>query len=262
MSFPKVIHQIWFDFENGIKMDDDHKQIMEMNTKHIIDNGYEYRLWNISSANDFIEKNYPFYVSFMRKRWTYDIIKCDFFRYLIMYHFGGLYIDLDFVLIKPLNEMFEQYTKYDVTLFEEWYNSANFENKSSIEGSLHNGCLLSKPRNEFWLKMINKLITNAPSIKTKESVWGMSGTNLLRNMYIKYDDVMIIHQPYYIMCPFKSVSKTEETEILCVNEEVIPCLQESSWKFFTIHDIIEKKEIFTKSYAVCVGVKNGSLWNR
>lgn len=267
MNFPKIVNQIWFDFKNDIKLDEEHKQLMEINKKIVSENGFEYVLWNISSATEFIEEHYPFYLSFIKKKWKYEIIKCDFFRYLILYHFGGLYMDLDFILMKPLDHLTQKYQKYDVVLFEEWYNSINIQNKTSTEGSLHNGFILSKPKNKFWLTMINHLITKSTSLKFKNEIWQISGTNLLRNMYITTNDIMIIYQPYYMVCPFKCCPNNNDDAnaiILCDNKDVVPLsLKESQWRFFGLNDVLNKKEnMFSDSYAVCVSIHGGSLWNR
>ena len=180
-----------------------------------------------------------------------------------MYHYGGLYTDLDFILVKPLDDLFNEYNQYDIMLFEEWYKSINIENKDSAEGSLHNGFLLSKPKNVFWLKMINQLITNASQIITKNDVWKLSGTNLLRNMYMKHeDDLLISYQPYYKVCPFKCIDKIDKNNvIICDNKEVTPLdLKKSHWSFFNIHEVVNKNDGFlANSHAVLVGV--GSLWN-
>lgn len=264
MIIPKIFHQIWFDFGEGIRLKKEHKQIMEVNRKYAsINDGFEYKLWDLSVAHEFIEKHYPFYVSFMKKKWKYEIIKCDFFRYLLMYHFGGLYIDLDFMLMKPMEILFDKYKQYDIVLFEEWYKSINIENKESSEGSLHNGFLLSKPKNTFWLKMINKLTTSANDIVCKNDVWKLSGTNLLRNMYIKENDSMMTYLPYYKVCPFKCVSKEDSKHIIiCDREENIPLsLEQSHWMFFNLNEVLNQKNdnMFDECYAVLISV--GSLWN-
>ena len=260
--FPKIIHQVWFDFNNGVSIDADRQELIQMNKHLAKKNDYAYEFWSLSRANEFIEKNYPFYISFMKKKWKNEIIKCDFFRYLIMYHYGGLYVDLDFGLTQSFAEMNgEENDKYDIVLFEEWYESANMKNTDSSEGSLHNGFLLSQPKQDFWLKMMNNIVSNSFLITTKSDVWKLSGTNLLRNFYIAYNDGTIIHRPYFLACPFKSVSRTDPTkQVLCTNESSVPMsLQESSWKFFTLKEF-KTRPVFESCHAACIGVDGGSLW--
>ena len=258
--FPKEIHQIWFDFNNGVEIDDERLELMNMNKMESLKHNYKHQMWSLTQATEFVEKHYPYYISFLKKKWTHNIIKCDFFRYLLMYHFGGLYVDLDFVLTPNFIKMYEDYDDYEIVLFEEWYNSVNLENSISSKGSLHNGFLLSKPKNEFWLKMMNKLVTSAPLIHNKQDVWKLSGTNLLRNMYVKEKDITIYHCPYYRVCAFKCVDK-DNLVIECMNEKARPLsLSQSSWRFFSLDDYKNNVQTFSECYGVCIGVKHGSLW--
>jgi len=263
--FPKHIHQIWFDFNKGIEIDEERMVLMDMNKMNALKTKHKYELWTLSMAIEFVEKYYPYYLSFLKKKWKYDIIKCDFFRYLLMYHFGGLYVDLDFVLTDNFMSMYENQSDNEIVLFEEWYDSVNLKQITSSQGSLHNGFLLSKLKNEFWLKMLNQVITTAPMIQTKDDVWKMSGTNLLRNMYISLQDLSIYHCPYYYVCSFQCVGHDGRV-IQCTNKDSPPLpLSESSWKFYSLGEYIEENNktnssVFKDCYAVCIGVKKGSLW--
>ena len=102
--FLKHVHQIWFDFNNGIEIDEERMELMDMNKMNALKNKHKYDLWTLSMAIEFVEQYYPYYLSFLKKKWKYDIVKCDFFRYLLMYHYGGLYVDLDFVLTDHFHE--------------------------------------------------------------------------------------------------------------------------------------------------------------
>lgn len=262
--FPKYIHQIWFDFKNGVEIDEERKELMKMNQLQSIENKCQYEMWEFTKAAEFVRTYYPYYVSFFAKNWEFNIIKCDFFRYLLMYHFGGLYVDLDFVLNSTFVEMYDDHVQYEVVLFEEWYDSVNLKRITSSKGSLHNGFLLSKPKNEFWLKMINHLVNAAQSIQTKADVWKHSGTNLLRNTYLKEKDLEIIHCAYYRVCAYKCIGNNGQ-EIRCTNRDIIPFpLCESKWRFFSLEEykdeIKKNSEVFKNCYAVCIGIEQGSLW--
>lgn len=286
MTLPRRVHQVWFDF--GRSMDDDHHRIMKWNISKMLAASIDHTVWDLPNAFEFVETHYPFYTSFMRKKMKYEIVKCDFFRYLIMYHFGGVYMDLDFVIVNDVRNLFDHFDNKDVVLFEEWFNSANFNNWTSSEGSLHNGFLLSKPRNDFWLKMINSLVLNERHVESPADVWKLSGTNLLRNTYIQKmvesvasSDVVVCtgttHVPYYKVCPFKCVediqrreSNQENIRLVtkhCVGPDDVPPFSPNAegnkrWCFYNFDDVTKKeKDLFKESYAVCVTVPTGSLWN-
>ena len=79
--FPKIVHQIWFDF--GTKgLSSQHKFLIEHTKKQSEESGFEYNLWTYEMAKDLISQHYPYFVYFFFKISKFNIIKCDFFRYV------------------------------------------------------------------------------------------------------------------------------------------------------------------------------------
>ena len=55
---------------------------------------YHYILWKDIDIHEFMKSYYPaFYQMFLS--YKYKIQQIDAFRYFILYHYGGIYIDLD-----------------------------------------------------------------------------------------------------------------------------------------------------------------------
>lgn len=66
--------------------------------------------WNYLFFDDddivlFIRNNYPQYIDFFNNL-PITIQKIDFFRYLAVYHYGGIYLDLDINIINDFNELY------------------------------------------------------------------------------------------------------------------------------------------------------------
>ncbi len=61
---------------------------------------WEYHLWTDDMNRNFVHTHYP---EFLYKFNTYpkDIQRADAIRYLLLYKYGGLYVDLDFECLKP-----------------------------------------------------------------------------------------------------------------------------------------------------------------
>lgn len=56
--------------------------------------GFKHWLWTDEQVFDFIKKDYPWFVDTF-VNYKYDIQRYDAGRYFMLYHFGGLYLDLD-----------------------------------------------------------------------------------------------------------------------------------------------------------------------
>lgn len=282
MKFPKICHQIYFDF--GKELSNEHKELILHTRNYACENDYEYKLWNLNEASMFIKEHYPYFYNFFEKKMEFQIVKCDFFRYLIIYHFGGIYVDLDFLLINPFENMFLENADQNfpmhksnnvpvndksilnIVLFEEWYKSAHTDDETlqkDGKGSLHNGCLLSLAKQPFWMRLCVSLSINIDNIKCNDDVWNLSGTRKLRDEYMKTSiDENVAHCPYHVVCPFICQKKNQSEYIACKSTNDIPLdLNESNWKFFPLDEIkrlgIKK---FNESIGVCVYLKEGSFW--
>lgn len=104
---PTIVHQVWFDFGSAI-LSEDHEYLIRRNRRIALDDGFEYILWNLDSADEFLRTHYPYFRSFLLSEHPFNIVKCDFFRYLVMYHYGGIYIDLDFYMLNTFKEMYDR----------------------------------------------------------------------------------------------------------------------------------------------------------
>jgi len=67
---------------------------------------WNYMFFTDDDIADFIHTKTPEYVSFFNSL-EYTIQKIDFFRYLAVYHYGGVYLDLDILIEEPLDSLYE-----------------------------------------------------------------------------------------------------------------------------------------------------------
>lgn len=96
---PKIIHQMWKD--NNVP---DHLAIMR---DSVIENhkDYEYRFWTDEKIDSFVGDFYPGILDFYRHGFEYVIQRFDFARMLIIYHYGGLYLDMDVLCVKSFGSL-------------------------------------------------------------------------------------------------------------------------------------------------------------
>jgi len=97
---PKIIHQT--------AMSDKSKwhPVWEKCQKTWIENfpDYEYMMWTDEDSEEFIRDEYPwFYKTYMG--YDRNIKRIDAIRYFILYHYGGIYADMDFECLKNFEHL-------------------------------------------------------------------------------------------------------------------------------------------------------------
>lgn len=108
--------------------------------QHLSD--WEYRLWTDSDLDNFVRERFPdFYPSWAALE--PHIKKVDTARYFLLYEFGGLYADLDFVFVQSIDDLLDDrfglyFYKSTQAIAKGW----NF---------LGNAFMMSKSGEKFWL---------------------------------------------------------------------------------------------------------------
>ena len=97
MSIPKVIHYCWF---GGSEMPAAYKKYMESWKRYCPD--YEIKLWNEQNF-DFSDNLYA-RQAYEQKKWAFV---SDYARLKIIYEFGGIYLDTDVEILRPLDDLLE-----------------------------------------------------------------------------------------------------------------------------------------------------------
>lgn len=136
---PKIIHQTWKNKNIPAKWKE------AVNSCKIINRGFKYILWTHKTMNKFVKKYYPnFYKIY--KSYKYDIQRCDAFRYLVLYKYGGIYLDMDIICKKKLFK----FLNYDLVLALSY----------SIESYFTNAFFMVIPNNPFFKYCIDHLSEN------------------------------------------------------------------------------------------------------
>jgi len=206
-----MIHQIWFDLGKGnVPLEPNGIESMK---NYCENNNLEYKLWSYKEADDIID-NMSSIIQHIWKSLPHAITKIDFFRYVLMYKFGGMYFDIDFHCIKGLNNLQIQDCCF---LCEEWPFSFQ-------SGSLHNGVLLCKsPNHPFWIDVFSEIEKRLGALATSEifdiqkSVFKLTGTAMLRDVahsYIHHRRSLLGHSiiimPYGVFCPLVSHDRNQD----------------------------------------------------
>jgi mannosyltransferase OCH1-like enzyme len=95
---PRLIHQTWKNSTIPPQWNRTVESVRKLNADQ-----FEYRLWTDEDIHEFVRENEPeLYINTFLTYW-HDIQRIDAFRYVLLYHLGGVYIDMDTGCSKPLN---------------------------------------------------------------------------------------------------------------------------------------------------------------
>lgn len=176
--------------------------------------------WNSAMIYTFIKTKYQkifnYYIKVDKNK------QKDIASYIILYHFGGIYINSDLICLKPLNHLLNFFKKYNlilskypnINLFEKlyYYNIGINDTKTIIS----NDIMISKKKNFFWIILLNEIIKQPTNLQAKYH----TGYIRLSNVYYANNrkDIIAANNNFLIPCnkfskycsPYLSYSKQEK----------------------------------------------------
>lgn len=97
---PRIIHQIYKNDTIPEKWSQAHRSCLEQNPP----GNWTHFLWTDENARDFIRNFHSWFLP-IYDSYPYDVQRIDALRYLLLYHFGGIYLDLDVGCKKDLSPL-------------------------------------------------------------------------------------------------------------------------------------------------------------
>lgn len=144
MMIPRIIHQSW-------KASDIPAHLREFQRSWRVHHpGWEYRLWIEADNHRLIDEHYPQFAEFFRGLQP-PILKIDFIRLAYMHHFGGLYVDMDFEALRPLDPLLSEPR---IVVGRE---SNGIGQQMRGEDYICNALLASPARHPVWLDIMRRM---------------------------------------------------------------------------------------------------------
>ena len=206
VTIPKIIMQTWKDRKIPAKW-----RISPISIKKMMPD-WKYVLMTDEDNREFVKTHFP---DFLR---TYDkfphgIQRADAIRYMWLYIHGGLYIDLDYEMLHPLDKLF--------TGGSEIY----LANSGNIGSYLTNSIMASKPGCKIWLKMIDAMREKLPWYYMGKHMEVMNSTGpIMLNYVVKKSKVS------YTIMPSRLVMPCSVCNINCdTTHAYLKPLEGSSW---------------------------------
>lgn len=145
-GIPRLIMQTW----KTTEVPDKWKPSVKSIKKYMP--GWRHILTTDEDNRKFVKENHPDFLK------TYDgyhhpIQRADAVRYMWLYKYGGIYMDLDYEIRKPLDHLF----KSNSNLF--------FTTSTNFKGYITNSFMASKPKQKIWLDVLEEMKRRAKGWK-------------------------------------------------------------------------------------------------
>jgi len=211
---PKLIHQIWFQGKDNIPehLKAYHDTWIQNNPNFVIIVWDEVKIQN--EIDSFSDKE----VKDMYNNYPHMIQKIDLAKYIILYKYGGVYIDMDTKNIQRIKESF--FEDYDV-IVSKLPESALFKTMMILGGNnptneiINNGIIMAAPSQPLLLDTINEAKKNKNSIYKHINktlyVYVTTGPLCLTNAVLKnqktstHSKLKIIDQSFFEGCDLITV---------------------------------------------------------
>jgi inositol phosphorylceramide mannosyltransferase catalytic subunit len=177
MTIPKIVWQTHeYNYNDLPKIYKYTSSIWKQNS-----HGWDYRYVTGSERRMFIQEYFPQYL------YLYDhigpgIYKADFWRYLVLYQFGGLYADMDSVLELQLDG------PECAKLIN--FNASAVVAKNLAQGVFSNAFIMSEPKNPVMLQVIESVIDKCKHLYDDTEDLSVTGVWVNATGPVVFDEVI------------------------------------------------------------------------
>lgn len=176
MKIPRIIHQTWKTKETPT-----HFRGFAESWRNLHPS-WDFVFWDDDDNEKFIAEHFPWFIRFYR-RYEFDIQRVDAVRYFILLKYGGVYIDLDFECLKPIDALLAD---EQCVLCLEPREHCRYHNLPYI---ISNAFMATTPRHPFFNNIIKELVfyrSNSSSIN--DFVLQTTGPFVLNRVYERFSD--------------------------------------------------------------------------
>lgn len=166
---------------------------------------WTYFFWTDETARMFIKKKFSFFLP-VWDSYKHYMHKADAIRYFVLYEYGGVYVDIDFECLRPLDSVT---MKYSAIFPVEPFEQSAF--RLDLSYLINNAIIFSKPKHPFLKRLIHRLEYYS------------------RRMYI-----IEVAGPQFVTNEFNSysnVSQNDKPLIVQGSDNSVPYFFSSVWKY-------------------------------
>ncbi|XP_064634917.1 uncharacterized protein LOC135492392 isoform X1 [Lineus longissimus] len=254
---PHRLHQLYKD-ENIPK---DYQRFIKSWIKH--HPKWEYWFWSDQDARRLIMDYYPEHLV-MYDSYSNNLLRSDAARYFILYHYGGVYADMDMEALRPIDKYLSNYTC--VLSQEPSFQSALLFNKVTIAMNAWMACAKYHDFMDYVIRSLSKFAK--PTKHISEAV-KMTGPLMLQESLEKFRNktgcnrnnstCSVTVAPSKLFMPTWDQGRTAEYKRWCKNKKKLPKIKQDACKELEALNFINV--ISCAAYAnhkfMHIGYKNG-----
>lgn len=168
-------------------------------------------LYNEKMAQAIIKKYLPQYTNAYQS-FQYNVQKADFLRIALVFIFGGFYMDLDIICLKPLDSLreFQLVLGEEKTVSEAEQQALKLKNRLRIANYMFGGV----GGHPFWLLLMKRMAAlSAQVISSQQDLLDITGPGLVTDMY--HDSIEL--------CPDIQLIRNTTRRCLQPSHEEISC---------------------------------------
>jgi len=192
MNFPKNIYQTWKTSEVPDRWKKAQQSVIDKNPN------WNYTLLTDTDNENIVKQNFPdFYQTFIS--FPYGVQRADAIRYIILYLYGGIYLDLDYICNKTFD---------DLSLNKE----VGLIKSGNTKNLFTNSFLVSQSGSNFWLKVIEQMKQPLPWYKriTKHfEIMNSTGPMMINKIANKFPNFVELLNKIEVPCDVCQRNKCE-----------------------------------------------------
>ena len=133
---------------------------------------YTHMHWDDKELLEFYQEHYPWFLP-IYNGYDVNIKRYDISRLFLLYHYGGIYADMDYIVFK---NFFNELPEGKVSIPESPYK---------WNEEIQNAFMVSPPKHPWWLILIDEAYN-----RTTWNVFSATGPQLLTPMYKKFPELV------------------------------------------------------------------------
>lgn len=172
-AIPRVIFQTWRTRDVPEQWNEAHRSVLEKNP------GWKHVLLTDEDCAALVAKHFPSLLATFHG-FKYNIQRADFIRYVVLYLYGGVYLDLDYVALKAFDGITLPNGK-EVGLLA----------SNNTPTLVTNSFMVSKPRSAFWLDCLAETTKPPPwwAIGKHMHVFHQTGPFMVNRVMRRHRDI-------------------------------------------------------------------------